>query len=68
MNKADVKLAKEKILKCLTEDVKHGKKKSLAICDAQHGYAIFNDIDLKMIMDKVMLGLYLAMMDSEDEK
>jgi hypothetical protein len=65
MNKADVKRAKAKILKCLTEDVQHGRKKSLAIFDEKSGHQVYNDTDLKMIMDKVVLGLYLALADSD---
>lgn len=78
MNKQDVKLAKKKILKCLTEDVEYGinkrtgeplkrRKKSLAIFDKKKGYQIYNGTDLEMVMDKVILGLYFAMNDSEEE-
>ena len=65
MNKKDIQLAKKKILKCLTEDVKHGRKTSKAIFDKKEGWQVFNGTDLEMVMDKVVLGLYLAMIDSE---
>ena len=66
MNKKDIQLAKSKILKCLTEDVKHGRKISKGIFDKQKGFANYNQTDLKMVMDKVVLGLYLAFLDSEN--
>lgn len=78
MNKQDIKLAKKKILKCLTEDVEYGLKKdgkplkrwkvSQALYNKQDGHAIWNDIDLEMVMDKVVLGLYFAMADSNERK
>jgi hypothetical protein len=74
MNKADVRLAKKKILECLTEDFDYGKTKSgkprkrplknQAIFDKQDGHGMYHDIDLEMVMDKVILGLYFAMDDS----
>lgn len=67
MNKSDVRLAKKKILKCLTEDFEHGTQKNHAIFDKKEGYAIFHGTDLEMIMEKVVLGLYLALADSEQE-
>jgi len=77
MNKADVRLAKKKILKCLTEEFTYGKTKAgkprkrplqnQPIFDKQEGWARFHGIDLEMIMDKVVLGLYFAMDDSEGE-
>lgn len=78
MNKQDIRLAKAKILKCLTEDFDYGKTKSgkplarprknQAIFDKSQGCAIFHGTDLEMIMDKVVLGLYFAMDDSEDRE
>ncbi len=75
MNRADVRLAKSKILKCLTEDFEYGRRKdgqplkrpktNLAIFDPAKGYAIFNGTDLEMVMDAVVLGLYFALNDSE---
>lgn len=75
MNKEDVKLAKKKILKCLTENFPYGKTKAgkprkrplqnQAIFDKQDGHARFHGTDLEMIMDKVMLGLYFAMDDGQ---
>ncbi len=77
MNKSDVRLAKKKILKCLTENFEYGKRKdgkplvrprkNTAIFDKKEGYAIFRGTDLEMIMEKVVLGLYLALADSEQE-
>ena len=76
MNKADVKLAKSKILKCLTEDFEYGKRKdgkplkhkikNQAIFDKIKGYAIYNGTDLEMVMDKVILGLYFSLEDREN--
>ncbi len=79
MNKSDVRLAKKKIFKCLTEDVEHGidkrtgkplkqRKTSLALFDKRGGHAIWNGTDLEMVMDKVMLGLYFALKDSNSEE
>lgn len=74
MNKIYVRLAKERILKCLTEDFTYGRRKdgqplkrpktNQAIFDPK-GYAVFNGTDLEMVMDAVVLGLYFAMADSE---
>lgn len=76
MTKDDVKLAKKKILKCLTEDFTYGKskkgtplkrpKKNKAIFDPKEGWAVFNDTDLEMVMDRVVLGLYFSMDDSKE--
>jgi len=79
MNKTDLRLAKKKILKCLTEDVEYGtsnrtgkplkrRKVSQAIFDKERGYAIWSDTDLEMVMDKVALGLYFALQDSNHEE
>ena len=65
MNKLDLRLAKKKILMCLTEDVKHGKKTSKAIFDKKEGWQCYDDTSLDMVMDKIILGLYLALKDSE---
>lgn len=67
MNKQDVRLAKEKILKCLTEDFKYGRKKNQAIFDGKDGYAIFSETDLQMVMDKIVLGLYFALDDNKED-
>lgn len=68
MNKSDIRIAKAKILKCLTEDFKHGRKTNQAIFDKDKGFANFTETDLDMVMDKVVLGLYLAWIDSEKPK
>ncbi len=68
MDKLDLRLAKKKILKCLTEDFDYGKKHNQAIFDKKLGYAIFSGTDLDIVMDKVILGLYLALKDSESSK
>ena len=75
MDKKDVRLAKAEILKCLTESFEYGKRKdgqplkrpkmNQAIFDAEAGYAVFNGTNLEMVMDAVVLGLYLAMDDSD---
>lgn len=78
MNKADVRLAKKKILKCLTEDFEYGtnkktgeplkrKKTNQAIFDKDQGYQIYHGTDLEMVMDKIMLGLYFALEDSKND-
>lgn len=75
MDKADLRLAKKKILKCLTEDIEYGinkrtgeplkrRKISQALFDKKCGYAIWSETDLEMVMDKVVLGLYFALQDS----
>lgn len=77
MNKADIRLAKKKILKCLTEDFEYGrnkktgepmkrKKKNYAIFDKDQGFQIYHGTDLEMVMDKVILGLYFALEDSKE--
>lgn len=65
MNKSDVKLAKEKILKCLTEDFEYGENKNnQAIFNKAEGWQVFSETDLEMVMDKVILGLYFALAES----
>ena len=76
MNKKDVRLAKKKILKCLTENFEYGKtktgkplkrpNKNIAIFDKGHnGRQVFNGTDLEMVMDAVVLGLYFALNEEE---
>lgn len=75
--KKDIKICKAKILKCLTEDFEYGKRKdgkplkrkkqNQAIFDKNKGYAIFNNIDLEMVMNAVVLGLYFAMSNKIEE-
>lgn len=78
MTKPDLRLAKKKILKCLTEDFEYGrnkktgeplkrKRKNQAIFDAKKGYQIFNGTDLEMVMNAVVLGLYFALEDSGEK-
>lgn len=77
MTKADLRLAKKKILKCLTEASEYGrnkktgeplrrKRKNQRLFDAKKGYAVFNGTDLEMVMDAVVLGLYFALENSEE--
>ena len=76
MNKRDAKIAKAKILKCLTQDFTYGRTKSgaplkrprrnVAIFDAKQGFANFTRTDLEMVMDAVVRGLYFAIEDSEE--
>lgn len=70
MNRKDVKLAKKKILKCLTEDFEYGKSlkrplKNQAIFNKEQGLQNFNGTYLEMVMDAVVLGLYFALDDEE---
>lgn len=70
MTKDDVKIAKKKILKCLTEDFTYGKnggKTNQAIFDPKEGFACFNGTDLHMVMNAVVLGLFFAMGNDEDD-
>ena len=60
----EIKICKEQILKYLTEDF----NKNQAIFNKEKGYAIFNDTDLTMVMDKVVGGLYSAKRKIESEK
>lgn len=72
MNKIDVRLAKKQILKCLTEDFSYTsettrrKVHNNALFDAKEGYMIYNQMDLEMVMDAVVRGLYMALKDSHD--
>lgn len=78
MNKADVRLCKAKILKCLTEEFTYGRtktgqplkrpKRNQPIFNAEEGWQVFIGTDLEMVMDKVILGLYFALEDSQIEK
>ena len=75
MTKKDVRLAKAKILKCLTEDFEYGRRKdgkplkrkklNQAIFDKKEGWAVYNGTNLEMVMDAVVLGLYFAIDDGE---
>lgn len=70
ITKEDVRLIKEKILKCLTEDFTFGhqpirKKQNWSIFDVKDGHARYCGTDLQMVMDKVVLGLYFAMDEKE---
>ena len=63
-----IRASKKAILKCLTEDFKHGRKKNQAIFDAREGFQCFNGTDLEMVMDKVVMGLYLAINEMEGKR
>ena len=75
MNKKDLRLAKKKILKCLTEDFTYGTTKSgkslkrpkrnTAIFDNVEGFQNYHGTDLEMVMDAVVLGLYFALEESQ---
>lgn len=76
MTKDDIKLAKKKILKCLTEEFEYGRRKDGKPLKRPHknlplfnknGRACYYETDLEMIMDKIMLGLYFAMEDSHKD-
>jgi hypothetical protein len=70
-------LAKQKILKCLTEDFEYGRTKSgkplkrkyknQAIFNAKGGWQCFHGTDLDMVMDAVVLGLYFPLEDSNSK-
>lgn len=76
MDKKDIRIAKKAILKCLTEDFDYGKtktgkplkrpRKNQAIFSKQNGHAMWTNVDLEMVMDKVVLGLYFAMDDTDN--
>jgi hypothetical protein len=78
MTKEDLRLCKKKILKCLTEDFTYGRrkdgkplkrpKKNQAIFMEESGNPVFSGLDLTMVMDKVILGLYFALEDSDEER
>ena len=63
MTNKEIKVCKEQILKYLTEDF----NKNQAIFNKEKGYAIYNDTDLTMVMDKVVGGLYSAKRKLETE-
>lgn len=75
-NKEFVRLAKKKILKCLTENFTYGKRKdgtplkrphrNYSIFDKEEGFAEYTKTDLSMVMDKVVLGLYFALAEMEE--
>ena len=78
MTNKEKNFIKNKILKCLTHDVKYGTRKdgkplkrpkiNQAIFDADEGYAVWTGTDLYMVMDAVVLGLSFAQADLEKEK
>lgn len=57
MTKKELQIIKKEILKYLCEDFKGNQ----AIFNKQHGWQVFNDTDLEMVMDKVVAGLYSSM-------
>ena len=72
MTKNDIRLAKKKILMCLTQDFDYGlnkrtgkplKKRKLnqAIFNEKCGTQIYSRTDLSMVMEKVVLGLYFSL-------
>lgn len=65
MNKDDVRIAKDSILRCLTEDFEYGRSKRNVAIFMDNGHAVFSGTDLTTVMDKVVLGLYLALHGSE---
>lgn len=77
MNKADLRKAKRHILRALTEDFAYGTRKdgqplkrphrNQAIFNRSEGHAIFNGTDLTMVMECVVTGLYLALVESETQ-
>lgn len=77
MTKRDLQTCKDKILRCLTEDFDYGKRKdgtplkrrhlNQAIFNKKEGWQCYNGTDLDMVMDKVVLGLYFALDDSQEK-
>lgn len=64
--KAFSKMGKKLILKALTQNFQYGNgKQNQAIFDAKEGFACFSETDLTMVMEKVMLGLSLALGESQ---
>ena len=76
MNKQDIKVIKNKILKCLTEEFTYGKTKKGAplkrphknqpVFDKKEGWAVFCNIELDDVMNKVVLGIYFAFDDLKE--
>lgn len=56
MTNKELQIIKKEILKYLTEDFKYNQP----IFDKEKGFAVYNGTDLKMVMDKVVKGLYSA--------
>ena len=65
MKQSEIKQAKSCILKCLTKDFEYNDKQNQAIFDKKEGWACFNDTDLDMVMEKVVLGLYFCLRDNK---
>jgi len=65
-----IRAIKRSILKCLTEDFQYGttksglplkrKKENLALFRTPEGFAVWQNTNLTMVMDAVVLGIYLA--------
>jgi len=76
MTKKELQLCKKKILKCLTEDFTYGKtkqgkslkhpRKNQALWDKKEKWQNWTRIDLDMVMDRVVRGLYFAFDDFDD--
>jgi len=77
VKKSDIRAIKKQVLRCLTTDIKYGTTKngeprkyqytSMAIFN-KNGPAIWNDVDLEMVMDKIVLALYFTWDDSEEKE
>lgn len=62
-------LIKENILHYLTDDWNNHKrgrahKENVAIFDREDGFAIWNETDLEMVMEKVVNGIWSADLES----
>lgn len=62
-------LIKDSILHYLSDDWNNGKrgrahKENQALFDRKDGYAIWNGIDLEMVMEKVVKGIWSADLES----
>lgn len=63
MTNKERNIIKKQILKCLTEDFKYNQ----AIFNKQKGWAVFNNTDLDMVMDKIVKGLEMAKYEINNE-
>lgn len=56
MNNKELQIIKKEILHYLADNFKGNQ----AIFDRKEGWQVFSEIDLDMVMDKVVAGLYSA--------
>jgi len=63
MTNKERNIIKKQILKCLTEDFKYNQ----AIFNKQEGWAVFNNTNLEMVMNKVVKGIERAKYEINNE-